>query len=43
MPMRDGSAFVLASAQSITLLASATSGGPATSIWPPESQKPRAV
>ncbi|CAM5541086.1 hypothetical protein SMICM304S_08285 [Streptomyces microflavus] len=43
MPIRSGSAEVFASAQSMTAEASAMSGGPATSIFPPESQKPREV
>jgi hypothetical protein len=34
---------VCASSQSTTVEASATSSGPAVSIWPPESQKPRVV
>ncbi len=41
MPIRSGSAGVLASAQSMAFEASATSGGPATSISPPDCQKPR--
>lgn len=43
MPMCSASAGVLASAQSITLEASAMSGGPATSMYPPDSQKPRTL
>lgn len=43
MPMRSGSEGVLARAQSMTEETSARSGGPATSIFPPESQKPREV
>ncbi len=43
MPMRPASAGVLASAQSMTLDASAMSGGPATSISPPDCQKPRTL
>ncbi len=43
MPIRSASAGVWASAQSMTFEESATSGGPAVSIFPPESQKPREV
>ncbi len=43
MPMCPASDGVLASAQSITLEASATSFGPATSIPPPDCQKPRTL
>lgn len=43
MPMLRGSAAVCASAQSTTVDASATSGGPATSISPPDCQKPRTL
>lgn len=43
MPTFWASAGVFASAQSITLDASATSGGPATSISPPDCQKPRTL
>lgn len=43
MPTLAGSAGVFASAQSITLEASAMSGGPATSMVPPDCQKPRVL
>lgn len=43
MPMCRSSEGVLASAQSMTLDASAVSGGPATSISPPDCQKPRTL
>lgn len=43
MPTLAGSAGVFASAQSITLDASAMSGGPATSIVPPDCQNPRTL
>ncbi|KAG0921190.1 hypothetical protein G6F32_015216 [Rhizopus arrhizus] len=40
-PMRAGSARVLSSAQSISALTSSTVAGPAMSMLPPDSQKPR--
>ncbi len=41
MPTLSGSVGVLARVQSMTREASAISGAPATSILPPDCQKPR--